>query len=213
MACLKVAFGASTTKTARKTKPAVRPRSPLYHHHPKLTHQAVNLLTPSVVLAASREISTGERIQLDWELHNVQFPGFNRKEFHQKKINFGDFSDFCAMDDEVYINTQAGSQWDSLKHFAHQSSQKYYNGLTHEQAGTTDTNGTHNWCEKGGIVGRGVLCDWLRWYEEKKGKAPSPVSRHEIPIEEIAQTLEWLGTTLRQGDVLMIRSGYVRWHK
>jgi hypothetical protein len=165
------------------------------------------------VLAASREISTGERIQLDWPLHNVQFPGFNRKEFHQKKINFSDFSDFCAMDDEVYINTQAGSQWDSLKHFAHQASSKYYNGLTHEQAGTTDTNGTHNWCERGGIVGRGVLCDWVRWYEEKNGTAPNPVSRHEIPVDELIETLKWQGTILRQGDILMIRSGYVRWHK
>lgn len=173
---------------------------------------AVNLLTPSVVLAAAREISTGERIQLDWPLHNVQFPGFNRKEFHQKKINFTEFSDFCAMDDEVYINTQAGSQWDSLKHFAHQATKKYYNGLTHEDACGTNTNGTHNWCEKGGIVGRGVLCDWLRWYEEKNGKAPSPVSRFEIPVEDIAETLKWQGTTLRQGDILMIRSGYVRWH-
>lgn len=117
------------------------------------------------------------------------------------------------MDDEVYINTQAGSQWDSLKHFAHQASKTYYNGLTHDEAHHTDTNGTHNWCERGGIVGRGVLCDWLRWYEEKKGKAPSPVTRHEIPIEEIIETLKWQGTTLKQGDIVMIRSGYVRWHK
>ncbi|KAH9877861.1 hypothetical protein J1614_003078 [Plenodomus biglobosus] len=113
------------------------------------------------------------------------------------------YADYLASD------TQAGSQWDSLKHFAHQASKKYYNGLTHEQAGTTDTNGTHNWCERGGIVGRGVLCDWVSWYEEKnKGKAPpSPVSRHEIPIEEIEETLKWQGTSVRQGDILMIRSG------
>ena len=175
---------------------------------------AVNLLTPAVVQAAAKEISTGEHIQLDWPLHNVQFPGFNRKEFHQKKINFSDFTDWKAMDDEVYINTQAGSQWDSLKHFAHQASGTYYNGLTHEQAKTTDTNGTHNWCERGGIVGRGVLCDWLGWYEEKNGStAPSPVSRHEIPIMEFEETLFCQGTTLKQGDILMIRSGYVRWHK
>jgi hypothetical protein len=109
-----------------------------------LTSEAVNLLTPAVVQAAAKEISTGEHIQLDWPLHNVQFPGFSRKEFHQKKINFSDFTDWKAMDDEVYINTQAGSQWDSLKHFAHQASGTYYNGLTHEQAKTTDTNGTHN---------------------------------------------------------------------
>jgi transposase len=89
----------------------------------------------------------------------------------------------------------------------------YYNGLSHKEAAKSVTNGTHKWCERGGIVGRGVLCDWLSWYEEKKGKAPSPVSRHEIPIEEIEETLKWQGITLKQGDIMMIRSGYVRWHK
>lgn len=174
---------------------------------------AINLLTPSVVKAASQEIRTGEHIQLDWPLHNVQFPGFNRKAFQQTKINFAEFSDYTAMDDEVYINTQSGSQWDSLKHWAHQPTKRYYNGLTHDEAVKSDTNGTHNWCERGGIVGRGVLCDWLAWYEKKQGKPPSPVSRHEIPIAEIEETLKWQGTTLKQGDILIIRSGYVRWHK
>jgi hypothetical protein len=159
------------------------------------------------VRAASKEIKTGEHIQLDWELHNVQFPGFSRKALEQKQIDFAEFSDFCANDDELHINTQAGSQWDSLKHFAHQASQSYYNGLTHKEAAKSVTNGTHNWCERGGIVGRGVFC------EEKNGKAPSPVSRHEIPIEEIEETLKWQGTEVKQGDIMMIRSGYVRWHK
>lgn len=174
---------------------------------------AINLLTPAVVQAAAREIKTGESIQLDWPLNNVQFPGFNRKGFHQKKINFADFSAFKAMDDEVYINTQAGSQWDSLKHFAHQSSGCYYNGLKHEDAATTDTNGTHNWSDRGGIVGRGVLCDWVAWHEQSKGEVPSAVTRHEIPVEEIIETLKWQDTMLKQGDILIIRTGFVRWHK
>jgi hypothetical protein len=165
------------------------------------------------VRAASKEITTGEHIQLDWELHNVQFPGFARKPLEQKQIDFKQFSEVCANDDELHINTQAGSQWDSLKHFAHQATKTYWNGLTHEEAAKSVTNGTHNWCERGGIVGRGVFCDWLRWYEEKNGKAPSSVSRHEIPIEEIEETLKWQGTEVKQGDILMIRSGYVRWHK
>jgi len=172
----------------------------------------INLLTAEVVRAASKEIKTGEHVQLDWELHNVQFPGFNRKHLEQKKIDFADFSAFCANDDELHINTQAGSQWDSLKHFAHQASGMYYNGLSHAESAKSDTNGTHKWCERGGIVGRGVLCDWLRWYEENKGKAPSAVSRHEIPIEEIEETLKWQGTTVKQGDIMMVRTGYVRWH-
>ncbi|KAF2681787.1 hypothetical protein K458DRAFT_433559 [Lentithecium fluviatile CBS 122367] len=172
----------------------------------------INLLTPSVVLAASREIQSGEHVQLDWPLHNVQFPGFNRKEFSQTKIDMMPPLGFKAMDDELYINTQSGSQWDSLKHFAHQATGKYYNGLTHEEATKSDTNGIHNWCERGGIVGRGVLVDWLKWYETTKGEAPSPVSRHEIPVDELEETLKWQGTTTRPGDILIIRSGYVRWH-
>jgi hypothetical protein len=50
----------------------------------------------------------------------VQFPGFARKKLEQKQIDFAEFSNFCANDDELHINTQSGSQWDSLKHFAHQ---------------------------------------------------------------------------------------------
>ncbi|KAJ4290390.1 hypothetical protein N0V90_010606 [Kalmusia sp. IMI 367209] len=172
----------------------------------------INLLTPSVVQAAAREIQSGEHVQLDWPLHNVQFPGFNRKPFAQTKINMADFLPFTAMDDEVYINTQSGSQWDSLKHFAHQATGKYYNGLTHEDAVKSDTNGLHKICERGGIVGRGVLIDWLAWHESCKGKAPSPVKRHEIPVEELEEALKWQGTTTRPGDIMIIRSGYVRWH-
>lgn len=53
----------------------------------------------------------------------------------------------------------------------------------------------------------------MRWYEETNGKAPSPVSRHEIPIEEVEAALKAQGTSVRQGDILIVRSGYVRWHK
>lgn len=112
----------------------------------------------------------------------------------------------------------------------------YYNGLSHEQATKSVTNGIHSkspsfndaflrapgqpltsrtdWCERGGIVGRGVLVDWVRWYEHKHGKAPpSPVTRHEIPVAEIDEALKYQGTTTRPGDILIVRTGYVRWHK
>ena len=143
----------------------------------------------------------------------MQFPGFGRKPFEQTKVDLLPLLDFKAMDDELYINTQSGSQWDSLKHYAHQATGRYYNGLTHQEAATSDTNGIHNWCERGGIVGRGVLVDWLSWFEAHQGEAPNPVSRHEITVDELEKTLEWQGTTTRPGDIMMIRSGYVRWHK
>jgi kynurenine formamidase len=116
------------------------------------------------------------------------------------------------LDDEVRMNTQSGSQWDSLKHFAHQKSGLYYNGLSHDEALRSPTNGIHNWCERGGIVGRGVLVDWHKWYESTHGDPPSPVSRHEIPVSELDACLKWQGTTTRPGDILIIRSGYTKWH-
>ena len=104
----------------------------------------LNLLTPLVVQSASQEIRTGEHVQLDWCLENVEFPGFGRKKFEQTVVDLAPLG-FAALDDELYINTQSGSQWDSLKHFAHQGSRMYYNGLSHEEATRTTTNGIHNW--------------------------------------------------------------------
>jgi len=77
---------------------------------------AINLLTPSVVLEARDEIRTGRSVQLDWALNNLQFPGFGRKRFEQKVIDLTHELDNCGFDDEIHINTQSGSQWDSLKH-------------------------------------------------------------------------------------------------
>lgn len=54
--------------------------------------------------------------------------------------------------------------------------------------------------------------DWLSWYEKKHGKAPSPISRHEIPVSELDDCLKSQGTVTRVGDILIIRSGYTRWH-
>lgn len=172
----------------------------------------LNLLTPAVVRNASNEIRTGEHVQLDWCLENVQFPGFGRKKFEQKIVDLNKSLGFASLDDEIHINTQSGSQWDSLKHFGHQKTKMYYNGLSHEEAIKTDTNGIHRWCERGGIVGRGVFVDWLSWYEKKHGDPPSAVSRHEIPVSELDEVLKYQGTTPRPGDILIVRSGYVRWH-
>ena len=52
----------------------------------------------------------------------------------------------------------------------------------------------------------------LRWYEHKHGNPPLPASRHEIPISEIEETLKYQGTSTRVGDIMLVRSGYVRWH-
>ncbi|KAF7197789.1 hypothetical protein HII31_00878 [Pseudocercospora fuligena] len=176
----------------------------------------LNLLTPEVIQHASKEIRTCQHIQLDWNLsENVEFPGFGRKKLEQKVIDARKTTKgkVIGFDDEISMNTQSGSQWDSFKHFAHQKTQMYYNGLSHDEALSSDRNGIHKWCENGGIVGRGVLVDWLRWYGAKHGNpVPSAVSRHEIPLSELEECLKWQGTTTKVGDILIVRSGYTKWH-
>ncbi|PWN51479.1 hypothetical protein IE53DRAFT_313848 [Violaceomyces palustris] len=171
--------------------------------------------------AASEEIKTGERIQLDWPLDSLKVPGFGRKPFEHKLVDLGSHADgrpyLLHTSDEIHINTQSCSQWDGFKHVAHQATGHYYNGLKHEDMYNGKEplrNGTHNWCDAGGIAGRGVLVDWLSWYESKNGpgSAPKPYTRHEIPLSEIKETLKAQGTTLRPADILLIRSGFVRWH-
>ncbi|KAF3403519.1 hypothetical protein F1880_009675 [Penicillium rolfsii] len=174
----------------------------------------LNLLTPSVVWRAAREIQTGIHIQLDWSLDNMSVPPLGRLPLAHNIIDMRP-EGFQGLDDEIQINTQTGSQWDSLRHWSIQSQGLFYNGLQLQDALTTDRNGIHNICERGGIVGRGVLVDWLRWWEHQNPSTPppSPVTRHAIPISEIEQALKWQGTEIRQGDLLLLRTGYVRWHK
>ncbi|KIW75416.1 hypothetical protein Z517_10157 [Fonsecaea pedrosoi CBS 271.37] len=173
---------------------------------------AINLLTPEVVRAASLEIKTGRHVQLDWALENLEFPGFGRKPFEQKVIDLSKSLGAYGFDDEIHINTQSGSQWDSLKHHAYQPGKVFYNGLTFEDALRSNTNGIHNWCERGGIVGRGILIDMVRFYEKRDGEAPNAWERFEIPVADLKAALADQGTIPKQGDLLMVRSGYVRQH-
>jgi len=90
----------------------------------------LNLLTPMVVKQASAEIKTGEHVQLDWGLENVEFPSFGRRVFENKVMGkleteeAGEDGDgkrkvvggACVLDNELHFNTQSGSQWDGHKH-------------------------------------------------------------------------------------------------
>jgi hypothetical protein len=122
--------------------------------------------------------------------------------------------DWIGHDDEVEMNTQSGSQWDGFRHWAHQPSGTYYNGVQH--ADITDPkassrNGIDQWSRRGGIVGRGILLDYAAWAEQQ-GIQYSPIERHGFSERDLEAVAKWQGTQLRQGDILLIRSGFVRWY-
>ena len=62
--------------------------------------------------------------------------------------------------------------------------------------------------QAGGIAGRGVLVDWLSWWEANHdGTAPAPNASTDVPLAEVKATLEAQGTELQPGDLLLIRTG------
>jgi hypothetical protein len=96
-------------------------------------------------------------------------------------------------------------------------SKRYYNDITHEEivSGNTDNNGIDHWCKAGGIAGRSVLLDWVRWREltRSEEELPSPITRYEIPYEELLEVAKFQGVEgFQTGDILLIRTGFVRWH-
>lgn len=175
-----------------------------------------------VAAAAASEIRTGLRVSLNAALDfQGDRPLFGRqvfkKDVYQKLPRI-------VHDDQWHFNTQSSSQWDGLRHFGYQSAQRFYNDTTVEDiAGTSEKAktrgpnilGVQN-LEKHGIVGRGVLIDFARWRETGPGKDIADVQsfrsfeRHPIKLEWLKQILEWQGTEVKFGDILIVRSGFFK---
>jgi len=77
----------------------------------------LNLLTPERKVRARQEIQHGISVAITWSLDNCETPhsGRMRPEHRIKRL-----PDWVGHDDEIRMNTQSGSQWDGLRHWAHQ---------------------------------------------------------------------------------------------
>ncbi|CAK7224537.1 hypothetical protein SCUCBS95973_005550 [Sporothrix curviconia] len=177
----------------------------------------LNRLTDAVVVAAAQsEIRTGKRFCLDLPMEpagNMTF--FNRRKFHQEILR--ETPPLCCNDEIWTFNSQGGSQWDGLRHFAYQREAKFYNGITQNDIHGLDAHGqrtTQNGIQAmaaGGIVGRGVLLDyhgWLSRQPEDKKKEFDPLQPHAVTLEELLHVAADQGTEIRFGDILFVRTGF-----
>ncbi|EXF78027.1 hypothetical protein CFIO01_04373 [Colletotrichum fioriniae PJ7] len=180
----------------------------------------LNLLTRTRVLAASTAIESGEVIPVKYGTlesyrHNCQ-PAFNREPFvhHIKTLIPG-----LCYDDNYYMNTQSGTQWDGFRHFAHLPSGTFYNntkGQDIEGAASNLKCSIHHWAERG-IAGRGVLLDFCS-YAHARGLNFDPYDTCSISYQDLlecgrAQDIDIRpraqGGEIDIGDILFIRSGWV----
>ncbi|KAH0836931.1 hypothetical protein FOPE_04725 [Fonsecaea pedrosoi] len=128
----------------------------------------LNILTPSVVLEASKEIRTGESVALkyvdgdngytkighalilisyaaSWGLENPPSP-FYREKFHHSIKDVGKEHNMpiCCFDDIVHFNTQSSSQWDGFRHWGHATTKQHYNGILHDDILGTEELSIHS---------------------------------------------------------------------
>lgn len=71
--------------------------------------------------------------------------------------------------------------------------------------------GASEWSKAGGIVGRGILLDYSSWAQQQ-GIHYSPIERHVISEKDLEAVAAWQGTAFSHGDILLIRSGFVKWY-
>lgn len=180
----------------------------------------LNLLTPSVVQAALKEAQEGYSVSLNWPINAIHTPGFQRAGLQHTVSSFQDTPfKLHGFDDEVSFNTQCSSQWDSLVHFGHQPTGFSYNGVKPTKEALIQANTPFeknrelptldHWHSRGGLVGRGVLLDYKAW-ADAQGRVYSPFEAHKITVKELEEIARWEGVELRQGDILIIRSGFTK---
>lgn len=89
---------------------------------------------------------------------------------------------------------------------------KQYNSDSPNQCDSVMSNlVTLGWHKRGAIAGRGVLIDYVA-YAERHHIDYSAVKHHAISHLDIARAAKEQGVTFKQGDILLVRSGLVKWY-
>jgi kynurenine formamidase len=163
----------------------------------------LNLLTPDRVVAAVRLVERGAVFALNAELDVVDPPLFGRAAMRHTVT--GEPTRAPAHDDLLdNWNTQASSQWDGFRHI-HHPVHGYYGGRPFAD------HGIHHWAERG-LAGRGVLVDVARW-REAQGRPLQMDAPDPIEPDDVLGCLADAGVEVDEGDVLLIRTGWLAWYR
>ncbi len=169
----------------------------------------LNFQTPEAILAATRTVTEGLVIPLNWhnDLPNPAILGRNEMKHHRIDSDLGFADDWYDG-----FNPQKSSQWDALAHARHPV-EGYYNAIPFADVlgdGATRL-GIQNPAEKG-IVGRFVLADVVG-ARSRAGSPLDPSASVPVSSEEIAAILKSEGIQIRTGDILLIHFGWTAWYE
>jgi hypothetical protein len=163
------------------------------------------LITQERVREAGAEIRTGERVGLSVPLGTFS-PALsgNRGDLAHTVTRTRSGGDDRI--DNFYL--QESSQWDGFAHVRYRE-YGFLGGRDIEQLDRGDL-GIDRMAPTG-IVGRGVLVD-LPGHRAATGRTWRPDERYEITTDDVDEVLAHQRTTLRPGDVLLLRTGWVGWY-
>jgi kynurenine formamidase len=166
----------------------------------------VNLLTPDRVVAAASLVRKGRVINLSLPLDRptTLYYGETRSGYkHRMSVNRGGRDD--VLDN---FALQGSSQWDGLRHIRYREF-GYWGGLQDEDVDEKRLLGIDAWARHG-IVGRGVLIDAVRHFEEQ-GRPLDPRRKTSISGADMEAWAASKGFGLQRGDVILLRTGWLPW--
>jgi len=165
----------------------------------------LNHLTPERVRAAATSIRRGETFSLNLSLSAFDPPLIAHRGAIEHHV-FG-LNEFHRDERIDNLFTQASTQIDGLRHFAHPD-RGFYNGVAGaDVSAETDVLGIQRVAERG-IVGRGVLID-VGAYREAQGRPIDDAHSEQIDVDDLDATLAWQGATIAPGDIALIRFGWL----
>jgi len=165
----------------------------------------LNHLTPERVKAAMSAVVAGEIFNLNLPLDAFDPPLIAHRGSIEHHV-FG-LNQFHRDDRVDNLYTQASTQIDGLRHFAHPD-HGFYNGMPGDAIGKgTPGLGIQNIAERG-IVGHGLLIDVAR-HRQAMGRPIDQDSNEQVPVSEIEAALDFQGSTVSSGDILLIRFGWL----
>ena len=175
-----------------------------------------NFITPEKVAEAARLVSDGRVISMAARLEAAESFDTGRAPIgHHWRFTGADYIAGTAVnayyeniqyvDDYITMSTHGSTQWDGIVHCAENDA--FYNGFW---VGTCESISGANRCsihhQHESLCGRGVLLDVAR----HKGVARLEPG-YAISPEELDEVAAAQGVEVREGDILIVRTGHMAW--
>lgn len=165
----------------------------------------LNHLTPERVLAARESMLSGRVVPLNLPLTEFDPPIIGHRGALEHTV-FG-LNEFHRDDRVDSFFMQASTQLDSLRHFGNPD-YGFYNDFDAAGLGAGEPDLGIQAVAQRGIAGRGLLVD-IGTYRASIGRPIDQRGNEQIPVSDLDAALDWQGSSIQAGDILMIRTGWL----